>query len=431
MNSKRAISVAIRLLPAALVVSALAGCTTTRMVRVEQLQRLDGYEAREVSQPGRQIEALDGDNVRYDRDADLYLGVTGRWVGGRFDFIRVRDGRFEGRTAEGLTIQAPMDQITAAKIARPEYAKGLLAVGVLLGLLATAGLLFIIQFEPQGGRALRIRGNCVAAPLVISDGWRTPDIRPDISSLSPEARGALAAAWTRSARSEHASVPAFSRLSLSLVSLGAPAHLVEAAHRAALEEIEHARLSFALAEAYALTPMGPGPLVELMSAGAVTVTSRADLARESLVDGCLLEGAAAAYAQVALARASDPAVRAALAIIARDEASHAELAWQIARWGCWRADVDLRRRMLGLIRDQPAPKAPVDVPARLSSELEAHGWPDTAVWHDLFEQTRAEVISRVERDVLDVSHHGASAVSIRLTLRRMKRQMPKVREKAR
>ena len=129
-------------------------------------------------------------------------------------------------------------------------------------------------------------------------------------------------------------MPAFSRLSLSLVSLGAPAHLVQAALRAALEEIEHARLSFALAEAYALTPMGPGPLVELTSAPAVTVTSRADLARESLVDGCLLEGAAAAYAQVALARASDPAVRTALAIIARDEASHAELAWEIARWGC-------------------------------------------------------------------------------------------------
>ena len=218
------------LLPAALVVSALASCTTTKMVRVEQLQRLDGYEADRVSHSGRQIEALDGETVRYGSDANLYLGVTGSWVGGRFDSIRVRDGRFEGRTAEGLAIQAPMDQITAAKVARPNYAKGFLVVGgVLLGLLAIGGLVFISTFEPQGGRALRIRGKSVAAPLVISDGWRTTDIRPDISSLSPEARGALAAAWASSARSEHASVPAFSRLSLSLVSLGAPAHLVQAA----------------------------------------------------------------------------------------------------------------------------------------------------------------------------------------------------------
>jgi len=59
----------------------------------------------------------------------------------------------------------------------------------------------------------------VAAPLVISGGWRTPDIGPDVSSLSPDAREALAAAWASSARSEHASVPAFSRLSFSPFSL--------------------------------------------------------------------------------------------------------------------------------------------------------------------------------------------------------------------
>ena len=430
-EQQASISVAIRLLlPAALLAllsraagrrewfasSSSNGWTATRPARSRS--------------PVKQVEALDGDPVRYDRDADLYLGVTGSWVGGRFDFIRVRDGRFEGRTAEGLTIQAPMDQITAAKVARSEYAKGLLAVGVLLGLLATAGLIFIIQFEPTGGRALRIRGNAVVAPLVISDGWRTPDIRPDISSLSPEARGALAAAWASSARSEHASVPAFSRLSLSLVSLGAPAHLVEAAHRAALEEIEHARLSFALAEAYALTPMGPGPLVELATAGAVTVTSRADLARESLVDGCLLEGAAAAYAQVALARASDPAVRAALAIIARDEASHAS--WpgrspagdagepmSICGAECWGSFATSQHQGL------PSTSRLDFVRARGARLARHRGLAD------LFEQTRAEVISRAERDVLAYHNHGASAVSVRLTLRRMKRQMPKVREKAR
>jgi len=400
MNRKPDILVAIRfLLPAALLVSVVAGCGTTRMVRVEQLQRLDGYDAGHGSQPEQQVETLDGEPERLDSGANLYLGVDGRWVGGRFESIKVRDGRFEGRTAEGLAIQAPMDQITAAKISRPEYLKRFLVLGgVLLPLLVIGGAFFISAGEAQGGRALRIRGKSVAAPLVISGGWRTPDIGPDVSSLSPDAREALAAAWASSARSEHASVPAFSRLSLSLVSLGAPAHLVQAALRAALEEIEHARLSFALAEAYGLKPVGPGPLVELTSAPAVTVTSRADLVCESLVDGCLLEGAAAAYAQVALARASDPAVRAALAIIARDEASHSELAWEIACWGYRRADVDLRRRMLRLVRDQRAPSPPVDVPARLLSELEGHGWPAAAVWHDLFERTRAEVISRVERE---------------------------------
>ena len=65
----------------------------------------------------------------------------------------------------------------------------------------------------------------------------------------------LAEEWIENARSEHASVPAFSRLSLTLMSLGAPARLVEGAHRAALEEIEHARLAFALAGATRVKPV--------------------------------------------------------------------------------------------------------------------------------------------------------------------------------
>src|SRR5262245_48922019 len=137
MNRKADMLVAIRLLlPAVLLVSVVASCTTTKMVRVEQLQRLNGYEAGQVSQPGQQVEALDGEPVRLDSAANLYLGVSGQWVGGRFDSIRVRDGRFEGRTAGGLAIQAPMDQITAAKISHPENMKNFLVVaGVLLGLL--------------------------------------------------------------------------------------------------------------------------------------------------------------------------------------------------------------------------------------------------------------------------------------------------------
>src|ERR1700687_81589 len=56
------------------------------------------------------------------------------------------------------------------------------------------------------------------------------------------------------------------------------------------------------------------------------------LAVESLADGCLAEGFAAAIAGEALARAQDSAVREALEIIARDEASHAELSWAILAW---------------------------------------------------------------------------------------------------
>jgi hypothetical protein len=53
------------------------------------------------------------------------------------------------------------------------------------------------------------------------------------------------------------------------------------------------------------------------------------LATEAWLDGCLGEGAAAAQAQYALRCAADEGVRSTLAVIARDEASHAELAWAV------------------------------------------------------------------------------------------------------
>ena len=85
------------------------------------------------------------------------------------------------------------------------------------------------------------------------------------------------------------------------------------------------------------SPVGPGPLPELQKAPAVTGMSLAELAVESLIDGCLLEGVAAEVAARALIRARDRQARAALAVIARDEASHATLAWDVVHWCCERA----------------------------------------------------------------------------------------------
>ena len=172
--------------------------------------------------------------------------------------------------------------------------------------------------------------------------WRLTVGRPtfrrgDAPLPPPEVRAALARLWTESARGEHASVPAFSRLALSLVAAGAPARLVESAHWAALDEIKHARLAFSLASAYAGEPVGPGPLPALQQAPAVTATSLAELAAESLIDGCLLEGVGAEMVRRALLRARDPRVRAALAVIAPDEVSHAALAWDVVQWCCDRA----------------------------------------------------------------------------------------------
>jgi hypothetical protein len=411
MNRKRDIPVAIRLLfPTALAVAGLTGCTTTNNVRPEQIQRLDGYEAWLVPQPIRLLETVDGGKVSFRNDANLYLEVPGSRVGGRFESIRVRDGNFAGRTTDGQQIQTPLHEVAGAEIVRVSPAKTAVLIGGLIVVLLGAFLLVPHVSEPMVGRALRVGGKIVASPLADTDGWRTGGLHPETRSLSPDARAAIAAAWARSAQSEHASVPAFSRLSLSLVALGAPARLVEGAHRAALEEIEHARLSFTLAEAYAAgVPVAPGPLAELLTAPAVTVTTLSELACESLIDGCLLEGVAAAFVWAAHTRAVDPAVRQVLATIGRDEASHAELAWDVVTWCCEQSDADLRRRLMMLVRRQRPARPPVDVTPGLSVELEAHGWPGPAVWRDLFERTRAAVIARLERLLFDASSRRSIA----------------------
>ncbi|WP_437290850.1 ferritin-like domain-containing protein [Sorangium sp. So ce406] len=162
-------------------------------------------------------------------------------------------------------------------------------------------------------------------------GWGAAEaISPRIDHLSADLREALAAAWTRDALFEHASVASFGRFALELLAAGAPAGLVEEAHRAALDEARHARLCFALASAYAGEAIAPGAFP---FEGRVEVEADlASIAARAAREGCIGETLAAVIAAEELGAAEDPAVRSALSIIAADEARHAELAWRTVAW---------------------------------------------------------------------------------------------------
>jgi hypothetical protein len=184
------------------------------------------------------------------------------------------------------------------------------------------------------GRAYLVDQRPLVAPPLRTTGaqeWaegRSCD--PNLDGLTAADRAALADAWSRDALQEHASVASFSRASLALLAAGAPADLVEDTHRAALDEITHARLCFALASAYAGRAIAPGPFP---LGGEVQVgTSLTAVVQSTVEEGCVGEIVAAVLASEQLARAVDPAVRAVLARIAADEARHAELAWRTAAW---------------------------------------------------------------------------------------------------
>jgi hypothetical protein len=139
---------------------------------------------------------------------------------------------------------------------------------------------------------------------------------PEVASLSAVVRARLAEAWTRDGLLEHASVASFGRFTLELMAVGAPAELIEQGHRAALDEVRHARLCLGLAAAYAGEAIVPAPFP---FGGRVEVSSDlAEIAARTAREGCIGETLAAVQAAEQLARATDPAVRAALAIIAED-----------------------------------------------------------------------------------------------------------------
>ncbi len=156
------------------------------------------------------------------------------------------------------------------------------------------------------------------------------DLTPEVNPLDAATRDALAHAWRDDAFAEHASIGAFTRVAMQLLAVGAPPELVEGAHRAALDEVRHAKLCFTLASLYGARWEAPGALSPDAIRGAVCELPV--IAREALLEGCLGEGVAAALARDAAEHCDDVAVKSALTAIADDEARHRDLAWKILGW---------------------------------------------------------------------------------------------------
>jgi hypothetical protein len=178
-----------------------------------------------------------------------------------------------------------------------------------------------MEFE---GRPFRKEGMSIGlATAVHRTDWRVDHAWLDVA---PSA--ALSARWLKAALAEHASIAAFSQISLQLLALGAPPSLIEGTHRAALDEIRHAQIAFALASAYSDgQTFGPSAL---SITGLAATRSLREVALDALVDGCVGEAASA------LAMADDANEETALGVVIRnivsDEESHATLAWQVVRW---------------------------------------------------------------------------------------------------
>lgn len=193
-------------------------------------------------------------------------------------------------------------------------------------------------FTIPSGRVLRTEKGIVTADVMSGNGWSIP---VELHPLPFAERMRQGREWLQAALDEHASIAAFVKLHAELTWLGAPARLLRATLRAARDEERHARLCFSIASAYLGCAVGPGTLPTL----AVARPTFSRLAREALVDGCFGEGLASELAERRARHATDPVIRSALTRIARDEARHAELAWQTLAWSLERRGSEVGRAL--------------------------------------------------------------------------------------
>jgi hypothetical protein len=217
------------------------------------------------------------------------------------------------------------------------------------------------------GRPFLVAGAERLACSVSRADWRTPLSSAARPALSPELSVALVAAFTQQGLMEHASIAAFARFSLQLLALGAPPELVSAAARAMQDETRHAQACFALASRHAGAAVGPGPLA---LDGALADTSWLGVVRDTILEGCIGETAAALEAAEAAAHCYDPDTRRVLLDIAREETQHAELAWRFVRWALAHGPRELHAHVVEVFRG--ALELPESDGAQEAPRLSAH-----------------------------------------------------------
>ena len=150
--------------------------------------------------------------------------------------------------------------------------------------------------------------------------------RPEgMVARAPSSETALGSFFAKSSQLEAASVFAFDRLTHELQAHGAPEWLMRDAERSKLDEVRHAVATAHLAKRF-------GTSTPAISVGSMDVRPLFEIALENAVEGCVREAFGALVAAHQTKHAEDELVARAMAVIAKDEARHAALAWEVAAW---------------------------------------------------------------------------------------------------
>ena len=139
--------------------------------------------------------------------------------------------------------------------------------------------------------------------------------------------------WRSIAQLEHSSIASFSRLTLELMALSAPANLLLETQQAAADEVKHAQSALEIVSALHQKPM---QFAQFPSETISIRTDRDAIMRSCVQEACLGEtlGVIEAENELDLIRQADgPKVLTdRLSTVLADESKHATLAWRTLRW---------------------------------------------------------------------------------------------------
>ncbi len=239
-----------------------------------------------------------------------------------------------------------------------------------------------------------------------STAWLAASTKLNIAeSLTPNLRQKLSAHYAEAALMEHASVAAFARFALHLLSLGAPAWILDETQQALRDEIEHARVCFALASSYAGKPLGPTPL---SLDGAFDTVTPKQIILMLVKEACIGETLAAIEAGEASRQASVPELAQALSKISEEEARHAQLGWKSLVWALDSLSATSRAELVedlrDLLRSELLSSArDANIPAVQEPEqalLSAHGMLSGDTQRDLRRSALREVVTPILETIL-------------------------------
>lgn len=266
---------------------------------------------------------------------------------------------------------------------------------VMTGIGALSALLSMVGFTR--GRQLRRFGRVLLPPVQHGDTWLDLDLQLEDANAAPPGLGAQ---WRENGRTEHASVASFARLTLDLLALGAPAPLIAAANRDALDEIRHTELCFALARAIDGRSESPGPFPEAQQARSLARTpglALAELAVHSLIDGALHEGVSARILAKLARRCERATIAEMLREIAADEGRHAAHGWEVVEWCLERGGQSVASALAGAVR-----VLPLEMRSQLPAAARAGAWQSWGIHSDELERAeygaaRRDLVLRVRR----------------------------------